>query len=285
MSASFADSSDMERFTTSDGSSISYQLHPDRPPGAPRLALIHPLGLNGSVWQGVVNELSGKATLLTYDCRGHGASRKDPGPYTAELFARDLAELLDHVGWRTAVVAGCSMGGIVAQAFAAHDPDRLLALGLIDTTAWYGSEAPRTWRERASNARNKGLKGMTAFQASRWFSDSFRVEHADKVDAIKAIFLANDLDSYSATCEMLGDTDLRPVIGSIDVPVAIVVGDEDYATPVSMSRDLHERIPGSTLAVLRGSRHLTPVESPHEIAKQLWLLLRRVREGAAVAAI
>ena len=281
MSASLADSSNMEQFKTSDGSSICFQLHPGRGPGAPRVALIHPLGLDGSVWQGVVDELGGRATLLTYDCRGHGGSRKYPGPYTAELFARDLKELFDHVGWTTAVVVGCSMGGVVAQAFAASYPNRLRALGLIDTTAWYGSDAPRTWRERASNALGNGLKGMMTFQATRWFSDKFRAEHEDRVDVVKAIFLANDLHSYSATCEMLGNMDMRPTLGSIDVPVAIVVGDEDYATPVSMSQELHERIRGSTLAVLRGSRHLTPVESPREIAKQLSLLLGRVGVEAA----
>jgi 3-oxoadipate enol-lactonase len=151
---------------------------------------------------------------------------------------------------------------------------------LIDTTAWYGSEAPRTWRERARNARNNGLKGMMTFQTTRWFSDRFRAEHAGKVDATEAIFVANDLASYSATCEMLGDMDMRATLGSITVPVAIVVGDEDYATPVSMSQDLHERIRGSTLTVLQGLRHLTPVESPDEIAKQLSLLLGAVsRQG------
>lgn len=273
----------MEQFKTSDGCSIGFRLHSGHRPGAPRVALIHPLGLDGSVWQGVIDALEGRATLLTYDCRGHGTSRKYPGPFTPELFARDLAELLDHVGWNCAVVVGCSMGGVVAQAFAAGYPDRLRALGLIDTTAWYGVDAPRTWRERASNARANGLNGMTEFQASRWFSDKFREKHADRVEAVKSIFLANDLPSYSATCEMLGDMDMRPALGTIGVPVAIVVGDEDYATPVSMSKALHDQIRGSTLAVLSDSRHLTPVESPREIANQLSLLLDRVAEHASAA--
>ncbi len=177
------------------------------------------------------------------------------------------------------------MGGVVAQAFATSYPERLEALGLFDTTAWYGSDAPHTWRERVSKARTDGLRGMTTFQTTRWFSDRFRSEHADRVDVIERIFLANDLESYSSTCEMLGDMDMRPAIGSIDVPVAIVVGEEDYATPVAMSQDLHERIRGSTLTVLRGSRHLTPVESPREIAEQLSVLLGRVAADVAVAAI
>ncbi len=68
-------------------------------------------------------------------------------------FARDLAELFDHVGWQNAVVAGCSMGGCVAQALAGLYPSRVSALGLIDTTAWYGEDAPAQWRERAAAVR------------------------------------------------------------------------------------------------------------------------------------
>ena len=88
------------------------------------------------------------------------------------MFARDLAELLDHVGWARAVVAGCSMGGNVAQAFAAELPQRTAALGLIDTTAWYGADAAAKFKERADAARSKGLRGMIDFQLTRWFSDA-----------------------------------------------------------------------------------------------------------------
>ena len=97
--------------------------------------------------------------MLIYDCRGHGTSDKPAGPYTVELFARDLADLLDHVGWQSAVVAGASMGGCIALAFAAAYPARTAALGLIDTTAWYGAEAPQQWAERGARAADAGMAG------------------------------------------------------------------------------------------------------------------------------
>jgi predicted acylesterase/phospholipase RssA len=50
---------------------------------------------------------------------GHGQSEKRAGKYTGELFADDLAALLDRLGWPSATIAGCSMGGVVAIAFAA----------------------------------------------------------------------------------------------------------------------------------------------------------------------
>jgi len=52
------------------------------------------------------------------------------------------------------------------------------------------------------------------------------------------------------------------------------VGEEDYATPVGMAQALHEGIHGSTLAVLRNARHLTPLEKPDEIAAELRKLLQ-----------
>jgi len=265
-----------QTFTTPDGCAIAYALRGTTKPKAPRLALIHSLALDASIWDNVVAELSNDAQILTYDCRGHGRSGKPHMAFSADLFARDLAELLDRVGWQSAVVAGCSMGGCVALAFGGLFPARASALGLIDTTAWYGADAPKNWRERAANARAKGLSGLVEFQTTRWFGDQFRNHHPESVKPLVDVFLANDLNCYAATCEMLGDADLRPYLNSLRMPVAIVVGEEDYATPVAASQHLHEAIPQSTLTIISGGRHLTPVERPGEIAAQLRALFQRV---------
>lgn len=256
---------------TTDGCEISYTVHPA--PGKPRLALIHSLALDRSVWDGVVKELARRAEIVTYDCRGHGRSGRARGPYTCELFARDLAELLDHLKWPAAVVAGCSMGGCIAQAFAAEYPKRAAGACLIDTTAWYGAQAPAQWRERAATGRDRGLAALIDFQVTRWFSDGFRASQPAVVEALKKIFLGNDAGCYQATCEMLGDADLRTLLPSIQAPVAVVVGEEDYATPVDMAKALHQALPKSTLTVLAGARHITPVERPHDIAEQICGLL------------
>src|SRR5215831_8818503 len=168
-------------FKTSNGCPIAYTVH--SAPNAPRIVLIHSLALDASVWDGVVVRLAGRAEILTYDCRGHGRSGREALPFTTELFARDLAELLDHVGWQKSIVAGCSMGGCVAQAFAGQYASRVAALALIDTTAWYGEDAPKTWGERAATAEAKGLAGLADFQMTRWFGDAFRAAHPESVDA------------------------------------------------------------------------------------------------------
>jgi 3-oxoadipate enol-lactonase len=247
-----------------DGCQLVYRVYWN--PGKPRLALIHSLALSEAMWSEVVAQLSAAAEILAYDCRGHGASERRPGPYSVELFADDLAALLDACGWSAAVVAGCSMGGCVAQAFAAAYPQRVRGLALIDTTAWYGRTAPKDWKARGARPAQDGFPSMVEFQLSRWFSDDFRRAHPDVANQITQIFLANTATCYQAACEMLGNADLRAALPAFRMPVSVIVGEEDYATPVAMAEYLHEKIPNSTLTVIPGARHTTPVECPREIA-------------------
>jgi len=215
--------------------------------------------------------------VLTYDCRGHGASDKPAGPYTVELFPRDLADLMDHIGWTSALVAGASMGGCISLAFAANYPARTVALGLIDTTAWYGAQAPAQWAERGERAAIAGMSALVEFQTTRWFGDAFRAKHPDVVKECVEVFLRNDVQAYVETCKMLGAADLRAALPSMTMPTAVVVGDEDYATPVAMAQAMHSTIAGSTLTVLAGARHLTPLEAPDRIADELRTLAGRVK--------
>ena len=145
-----------DAFTTSDGCAISFTVRAAPNAGTPRIVLIHSLALDRSIWDEVAAGLENEAAVLTYDCRGHGRSDRRAGAFTAELFARDLAELFDHVGWQSATVAGCSMGGCVALAFTGLYPERANRLGLIDTTAAYDAVAATQFRDRAAAALAKG---------------------------------------------------------------------------------------------------------------------------------
>jgi 3-oxoadipate enol-lactonase len=253
-----------------DGTRLVYTLHPG--PEDKRLVLIHSLAMDRAFWTPVIERLKGKAAILTLDCRGHGASDKPKGPYTVELFADDVADLMDHVGWRNAVVAGASMGGCIALAFAVSHPDRTAALGLFDTTACYN--APQAWEERGNKAVTEGLKALVGFQTTRWFGDRFREANPDVVKQSVDVFLGNDVPAYVETCRMLGACDKRAALPELKMPTAIAVGEEDYATPVAMAEELHRGIAGSTLKVIPNARHLTPLEVPDVIAGELETLLK-----------
>jgi len=260
-----------------DGTRLVYDIH-GRDDGRPRLVLIHSLGMDRSFWERVTAALARDAAVLAYDCRGHGASDKPGGPYTVELLARDLADLLDHVGWTSVLVAGASMGGCIALAFAAAYPARTAALGLIDTTAWYGAQAPAQWAERGARAATAGMSALVEFQTTRWFGDTFRARHPQVVKDCVDVFVRNDVPAYVETCRMLGAADLRAALPDMTMPTAVVVGEEDYATPVAMAQDMHRSIKGSTLTILAGARHLTPLEAPDRIADELRALMARASE-------
>ncbi|MFC7648447.1 alpha/beta fold hydrolase [Streptosporangium lutulentum] len=149
---------------TRDGVALSFTRHPAAE-GAPRIVFAHSLALDRSLWSGVTEALGGRADMITYDCRGHGRSGRPGGPYTTGQFADDLADLLDHHGWTDAVVAGCSMGGCAAQAFASRYRHRTRAALFVDTTAWYGPDAPRDW---AAAPRRHGRRAWGRWSRSSW---------------------------------------------------------------------------------------------------------------------
>ena len=257
---------------TRDGTRIFYSLS-GQTGSSPRVALLHSLAMDHTFWAPIVERLQGEAAVLTLDCRGHGKSDKPAGPYTVELFADDLADVFAELGWEDAVVAGASMGGCVSLAFALRHPEQVTGLGLFDTTACYGAPAP--WEERAQKALVEGLASLTDFQQTRWFSDKFRADNPGVVKSALDVFLANELPAYAETCRMLGACDLRASLPSIKVPARIIVGSEDYATPIPMANTMHEGIAGSTMEIIEGARHLSPLEIPDKIAGELRILLRK----------
>ena len=234
-----------------------------------RLVLVHSLAMVAEFWEATAIELGSAFDILAIDCRGHGASDKPQGPYSVELFANDLAAVLDHADWHTATVGGASMGGCVALTFAALYPDRTDGLALIDTTAWYGETAIADWEERGQKAVTGGMASMTDFQKTRWFSDDFRAGNDAIVEQAIRVFVANDPAAYLETCRMLGRCNQSTALGKITVPCEIIVGEEDYATPVAMAEVTHGAIPGSNLTVIPKARHFTPLEIPDVIARIL----------------
>jgi 3-oxoadipate enol-lactonase len=260
------------RAKTRDGLDIVYDIWgaKDRPK---RITLVHSLAMERDFWSVVAERLASKAAVLTLDCRGHGQSGKPKGPYTVEQFADDIADLHDAIGWKTSAIAGASMGGCVSLAFAIRHPARTTGLGLIDTTACYGDDAPKAWAERADAAVNKGLASLIGFQLSRWFGDEFKEKNPAIVKNATDVFLRNDVPAYAETCRMLGAADMRSKLSTIEVPTRIVVGEEDYATPVKMAQELNAGIAGSTFLVIPKARHLTPLEKPDIIVDELSKLL------------
>ena len=253
---------------TSDGTKIRYLIW-SAGTATKKLVLVHSLAMTADFWDATAKAIGPELDVLAIDCRGHGLSDKPKGPYSVELFASDLASVLDNAGWDTAIIGGASMGGCVALTFANMYAERTVGLGLIDTTAWYGETSIADWEERGQKAITTGMNAMTGFQKTRWFSDNFRAENENIVEHAVEVFVANDPNAYLETCRMLGRCNQSNALKDISVPCEIVVGEEDYATPVAMAESMHQAIVGSNLTVIPKARHLTPLEVPKTIARIL----------------
>lgn len=241
---------------------LAYHVH--APHHTRTVALLHSLALDRTVWRPLISMLSERRAVVSIDLRGHGAS-PSASDFTIEEMADDVALTLSWLDRKSVAVIGMSMGGCVAQAFAVRHPDRVEALALLDTTAWYGPDAPSAWEERAKKAQDGGMTSLSRFQLERWFSDDFRVHNEVLCDDLLRVFAANNLESYVASCRALGAVNLREEIRSIRTPTVVVVGEDDVATPPSHAADIQARISGSVMHILPGARHLTAVEAPLEV--------------------
>src|SRR5690242_18499104 len=114
----------------------------------PPVVCIHGLTANAFYFQALADELASDHRVFAYDLRGRGDSDKPKEGYSIPLHAADLAALIDELGLERPVLIGHSLGAMIALYFAAHYPDKLSKLVLIDAGApvpWKTPEEQPAW--------------------------------------------------------------------------------------------------------------------------------------------
>ena len=111
--------------------SIAYTPYGSDSADAPTVIATHGITAHSLSWA-VVAGLLPEWRFIAVDLRGRGRSGDLPGPFGLRRHAEDLAQLVDELGISRAVVAGQSMGGFVAVAFAALRPEFATDLVLVD---------------------------------------------------------------------------------------------------------------------------------------------------------
>jgi len=264
--------------TTPDGTKLHLTCLRAGSASATPVVFLHALAMQASMWERLVAHLDTPSPLWGLDMRGHGASSRPEGPYSTDLFAQDLLAVVDHLQAPQVHVVGCSMGGTVSMAFAGQYPERVKSLGLLNTTACYGvdgQDAMQAWEKRGQQGYTAGLASLCEFQVERWFSTEFAKSHTDLVQACLDVFVANSPSAYLQTCRMLGSANERERIAHYKGPCTIAVGEEDYATPVSMAQELATLLPQADLHILQKVRHYSPIQAPELLAPLLVGLWQR----------
>lgn len=106
------------------------------------LVLLHGLGSARSTWDPLVPSLTERDRVVVKDFRGHGESSHAPGTYTLEYFAADTIALCESITTEPVVMAGHSLGGVVAHTVANLRPELVRGLLLEDPPLYRGEEAP-----------------------------------------------------------------------------------------------------------------------------------------------
>src|SRR6185436_11672972 len=108
--------------------------------GRPILTLIRGLGADLCSWFAQVPELSKHFRTLVFDNRGSGRTSKPDTSYTTGQMASDVNNLLDALQIERTALLGISMGGMIAQEFAIHYPEKLSCL-ILGCTSFGGPQA------------------------------------------------------------------------------------------------------------------------------------------------
>jgi 3-oxoadipate enol-lactonase/4-carboxymuconolactone decarboxylase len=244
-----------------DVNGLTIHVLQDGPPGAAPLVLLHSLGTNAHIWDDQAAELSRSFRVIRPDLRGHGLTGCTPGPYSMALLADDLAGLLDALGVGRAHIGGISIGGLVAQAFAAAHPDRAEFLILADTAL--AIPPAQSWTDRAALVRAEGISAIADAVIARWVTPAFL--DAPATAGLRAMLLRTPAEGYAAAAEAIAAADFTESTAALNIPALVIVADQDQATPVSSAEALHLALAGSLLVVVEDAAHIPTVEKPAEI--------------------
>jgi 3-oxoadipate enol-lactonase len=240
------------------------------------LVLIHSLGADMHLWDGVAEAFAPYYRVLRYDVRGHGKTRNAYRPVTIDLMRDDLRDLLDARGIAKAHIIGLSMGGMIAQAFAAAYPERVDRLVLLDTAAERDQWMRDAWLQRAATARRDGMAALVEPTVARWFPEAFRSDPRNEpiLARVRATIAAMDAGHYAAAGEALAALAVGDRLGAIRAPTLVGVGSRDEALPPRFAEAIRDGISGAKLIVWDGVGHAPPLQIPEQFSRDVLAFLR-----------
>ncbi|MDA0979342.1 MAG: alpha/beta fold hydrolase [Proteobacteria bacterium] len=231
------------------GVDLYYEVHGQ----GPALLLTHGYSATSQMWRSQIDALSKHHTLILWDMRGHGLSDspRDDAAYSESLTTGDMAALLQHLNFESAIIGGLSLGGYMSLAFYADYPKMVDGLLIIDTGPGFKNDAAREAWNRTAIARAEAideggasaLEGRSAEQAS--------AEHRDITGLVYAA--RNMLTQYTPR--------VIQSLPAIDVPTVVLVGADDE--PFLAATDyMALKIPGVEKVIIAEAGHASNIDQP-----------------------
>jgi 3-oxoadipate enol-lactonase len=235
-----------------NGIDVNYELEGE---GPETLVLINGLADDLESWGFQVPDLlEAGLRVLRFDNRGIGKTDSPAGAYTSRLLADDAKALVDHLGLTDFHLMGVSMGGMISQEYALAYGSDLRSLTLACTYAAPGPFCSRMFAMWADMAKELGvpfvMRDVTLWAFTVPFFSERPAEAAEFEEAMAGLQMS--VDAYLSQLNVIQTHDTTDRLGSISVPTLVLAGEEDILIPVSLSKSLHEMVPGSQWATVPG---------------------------------
>jgi len=270
-----------EEYADLNGVKICYEIYGEGYP----LFLIHGFGAKKESWIAQVPELSKHFKVIRFDNRGAGKSDRPDGPYTMDVFADDINDLMECLGIDKANICGWSLGGMIVQNFVLKYPNRVNKVILINTNYGFPDESgPEVYK----NMRLNDLELKKEDFVKTWWAGTrtgfyikFRTQmKAEPSKKWYGVWSAEDLIKESAINpptakdinvqgEALKTHNTLDRLNTIKKPTLLLTASHDKVTPKASMEQIHEKIPNSTLVVIEKAGHDSPLEKTPEVNQNI----------------
>jgi 3-oxoadipate enol-lactonase len=263
---------------SANGIEVNYKLEGD---GDETIVLINGLADDLETWVLQIDDfLAAGYRVLRFDNRGIGQSSKPAGPYSSKMLADDAKALVDALGITDFHLMGVSMGGMIAQEYALSYPQDLRSVTFGCTYAAPGPFCSRMFAMWADLAPVLGvpfvMRDVTLWAFTVPFFEQRGEDLAEFETAMR--YMDQPVHAYLAQLAVIQQHDTASRLGEIAVPALVLAGEEDILIPVSLSRRIHEAIPGSEWATTQGG-HACVWEHPAEFNQTFLDFVRRHGKG------
>ncbi|MGH7392011.1 MAG: alpha/beta fold hydrolase [Candidatus Rokuibacteriota bacterium] len=237
--------------------------------GRPGLCLLHGGAAHAHWFDLVAPALADRFHVVALDQRGHGESDwPRPPAYGTEDFAADLLGVLDAIGWERVGLAGHSMGGHNAMAFAAWHPARVRALVVIDSRPALPEDRLAMMHRRGERPLRRYATADEAVAAFRLLPRETVADPALLAHVARAGVARRD-GGWSFRFDPEANRRRRPVdnwtlVSRITAPTLIVRGERSPILPREMAERLRGAIPDARLVEIPGAYHHLVLDRPAE---------------------
>jgi non-heme chloroperoxidase len=245
------------------------------------VVLIHGFPLSAAAWEKQVAALlpAGYRTIA-YDRRGFGHSSRPGVGYDYDTFAADLNSIMNELDLRDAVLVGHSMGtGEVTRYLSRYGSARVSRAVMISAIPPFLLKTPDNPDGVDKSVFDGFMQAVTddryAYQTS-FLNDFFNYDQTKGNQVSEEAYRANWNLAVSASaigtlaCIATWQTDFRPDLPRIDVPVLIIHGDADRVLPYPKTAPrLQQQLPGGRLVTLKGAPHAIPWTHASEVNKAI----------------